>query len=445
MKSARALIDALGIAGELASNVSFDTAHLGLSALRIGAVLEAVRGEVIPRTGHLGNWTDIARGRAGALDFNQVICGGGLGYPLVYAFNQTETEDAGDTVYLPGSIVEHGRREVLTLSTWDGSAFARRDRSRPLLCPLVMTEHGPLVDVHRKRLARLPWPAKLEAALIVEHGETMRAMLLALLASGVALADVITHAVALDGSVTRCTVIRDGAGFALDGCLYPSAEALVDHALLLYQAVVEPAALFDRIASLPARLPKIANLLGRVLLAAIAPRAGEGRGATNVHLHWGARDMAGYPPRQKGFFAVRARTRSLRLICDVLVRELAIPPITFALLPAAIFMLFPTTAHPRDGELLAGLFAAVADAAPDRGEPAAALAKRVELVTRTWLGREGAQLSAYFTARFRPRSGLLAVASGHAPATPIEPAGFRELTVRQACMIVGTLVEAPCG
>ena len=440
MKSALELVEALGVPG----GDSFESVHLGLSELRVGALLELVRGESVPRTGHLGNWDDIAHGRAGALDFNQAICAGGHGYPLIYGFNQTETESGGDTVYQPGSIVEHGRREPLALSTWDGSAFVRRDRSRPLLCPLVRTEHGPLVEVHRRRLARLPWPVRFEAELIVEHRDRVRAMLVSLLeAAGQrdnarsAFADVISHAVSLDGSVARCALEREGTGYRLDGCLFASAEALADHALLLFQAVVEPAALFDRIASLPARLPMVASsVLGRILLAVLAPRAGE----RNVHLHWGARDMAGFPPRQKGYFAVRSRTRSLRLICDVLVREHAIAPITFALLPAAIFMLCPTTAQPRDAELLAGLFAAVGDAAPDRGQPGAALAERVEAVTHAWLAREGTALSPYLLARFPPRSGV--PHGARLPASlPVEPAGFRALTVRQACAIVGALVE----
>ena len=52
----------------------------------------------------MGNWEEIVQGRARVMDFNKAICASGLGYPLIYCFNQTEDEAllAGDWAYLPG-------------------------------------------------------------------------------------------------------------------------------------------------------------------------------------------------------------------------------------------------------------------------------------------------------------------------------------------------------
>lgn len=88
----------------------FAPVHLGTRDVRVGTLLDAVHAEpglLPPRSGHLGNWEDIALGRSGPMDFNTAVCGGGHGFPLIYGFTQTEAEETGgDDVYLPGSLVE---------------------------------------------------------------------------------------------------------------------------------------------------------------------------------------------------------------------------------------------------------------------------------------------------------------------------------------------------
>jgi hypothetical protein len=153
--------------------------------------------------------------------------------------------------------------------------------------------------------------------------------------------------------------------------------------------------------------------------------------------------MAGFPPRQKGYFASRSKARSFRIICETLLAHFpAFDPICIALLPAAIFMLCPASAHPRDAALLAELFRQVREASAHLDtRPDGPLQQTVEGVTRRWLARHAEALSPYFANRFHPRRGVLHTDGPPAASEPHEPDGFRALTLRQACMIVGALVE----
>ena len=142
--------------------------------------------------------------------------------------------------------------------------------------------------------------------------------------------------------------------------------------------------------------------------------------------------MAGYPPRRNGYFIERSTTRSLRRICGALVEHFRdVDPICFLLLPAAVFMLCPSSAHPPDAELLGELFRAVEQ---DPGS--------VEEETQAWLTRRAGALSPYFLNRFGARRGVLHVGDLPRAGWPLEPPGWRTLTFRQACMVVGALYAA---
>lgn len=470
MRTPLQLIDELNLSAalkveELAQRRrAFDSVHLGMQALPAGTLFNLLRDESAlkpPRTGHLGNWQDIALGRAGPMDFNKAICGRGFGYPLIYCFTQTEAEGStnGDWVYLPGSLAQRGTREALPLFTWDGTAFVRRSREQPLFCPFVQTEVDgallPLIELHGQRMATITqFDFTFEAEVMVKHAAEVRVMLALLLEEARQcdnprsfFQDLISHAVAKDGTVTRCQVRHDGQGYWLDDCYYPTTEALVEHTLLLFQAVTEPRAFLANMAALPPLLPVMSNVVARIfsiLFMSHYPEIGAARPELstpfNLHFHWGARDMAGFPPRQKGYFVTRSKTRSFRIICETLLAHLPkVAPICVALLPASIFMLWPASAYPRDAELLADLFRQV-QRASDSQRPDQ-LQQTVEQVTQRWLARHESDLSSYFLNRFQPRRGVLHAGELPESSEPQEPDGFRALTLQQTCMIVGALVE----
>jgi hypothetical protein len=463
--SVSSLIDAEALA---ARRRGFASVHMGTQELTLGALMTLLREEPSwkpPRTAHIGNWEDIAQGRAGAMDFNKTICAWGLGYPLICSFTQTEAEGAsgGDSVYLPGSLVGGGRREVLSLFTWDGSRFARRDRQNSFFCPFVMAdvdgELTPLNELHWGRMQSLPgFRFTLEAALMLEHGAEMREMLTILLEVAetgddgqIRFQDLISQSVARDGTVSKRPLQRRGRGYVLSDCFFPTTESLVEHVMLTLEAAAKPRQFFARISELPCRLPLISNVLTRILCAIFtaqrpdsAARTGRAAGPLNLHLHWGARDMAGFPPRRMGYFVSPSKTERMGNVCKALIDHFdEIAPVCFALLPVAVFMLCPTSAHPRDAELLTELFAETLDASGGDAthSPDEALSK-VEAVTLDWKARHAAALSPYFLSRFAPRAGVMHPCELPRESEPIEPEGFRDLSLRRACMIVGALTES---
>ncbi|MFR0352438.1 DUF6025 family protein [Streptomyces sediminimaris] len=454
------LLDELGLrsAAEAdalaAGEKAFAPVHVGTRDLPIGVLLELLgRHEdlVPPRTGHLGNWEDIALGRSGPMDFNTAVCGAGHGYPLIYGFTRTEADtDGGDEAYQPGSLIEQGKRDILALHTWDGRRFVRRDRSRPLFCPLTRAdvdgELVPLVDLHWRRMLKIPgYRFRQWATVLVDRAPLVTDMLTLLVEQsdatarqGTRLPELISHAVRLDGEVSRCTVVRDGTGYLLDGHRYPSARALAEAALVLVRSLAEPAAFFEQLPALPPVLPVMSLQLTNVLFGLLGTHrpdrpAGTPESPFVTHLHWGARAMAGCPPRRSGYLTRRSTVRSLRAITAPLVRGFdEAAPVAFVLLPAQVFMLCPPSTSPADGELLTGLFRAVLAAAPDGAHD----------VALDWLREHRDRLSPYLRGRFANGAGVPADGTSRDPAVPVEPEGFRELTFRQACMVVGAFEEA---
>ena len=453
------ILDQLGLrpaadADALAAGAkTFVPVHVGTRDVPIGALLDALDTDptlLPPRTGHLGNWDDIAAGRSGPMDFNTAICGGGHGYPLIYGFTRTEADtEGGDAAYQPGSLIVEGKRHILPLHTWDGTRFVRRDRGKPLFCPLVQAEVDgqlvPLVDLHWQRMLALPgYRFRQWAAALVDNAPLVTDMLTLLLeragAQGrnQAFAELVSQSVRLDGEVGRCDLRPDGAGYVLDGHRYPSARSLAEATMLTVHALVEPAKFFTRLPELPPVLPVMSLQLTNVLFTLLdthhpdAP-AGPPESPFITHLHWGARAMAGCPPRRGGYLSRRSTVRSLRAITDPLVENFdAANPVAFVLLPAQAFMLCPPSTSPRDAEVLGELFrrlrASHRESAFD--------------TTLTWLDGNRDQLSEYLRGRFRSGSGVPGDDVLRDPAVLIEPEGFRALTFRQACGAVAAFEEA---
>lgn len=452
------LLDAAGAEALAARTQSFAPVHLGTRDVPVGTLLDLIRKDdalLPPRTGHLGNWEDIALGRSGPMDFNTAICGQGHGYPLIYGFTQTETEPDGDTpaggdaVYLPGSVVDRGGRRVLPLHTWDGRALVRRDRSRPLFCPLVSAEHEgslvPLADLHWRRMHTIAgYRFELEASSIVANAEAFTGMLTLLLEEAAAghaprraFGELISHAVRLDGEVSRCEIRPDGRGFLLAGHRYGSARALAEAALEPFRALTGPQEFQDRLGTLPPVLPVVSHLLTSVLTGLFGTHLPDGPAGRDedpfvTHLHWGARAMAGCPPRRGGYFTRKATVRGMRAIASTLLRSFpGARPLCVVLLPAPVFMLCPAGTDPRDADLMAALLRTVRAARPDAAYATAT----------GWLQEHGEGFSAYLRGRFRDGSGVPHDGVLREPSVPVEPEGFRDLTFRQASAVVGAFEE----
>jgi hypothetical protein len=453
------ITDAVDVAGLSARRTAFDYVHFGTLDLPIGALfnfLGANPGLQPPRTGHIGNWEEIAAGRSGATDFNKAICSRGYGYPLIYCFTQTEAEAggirSGDWVYLPGSTANKGQRLSLPIYSWDGARFASRTREYPWFCPFVQTEIDgrrlPLIDFHRNRMRAIPsFQFEFEAAVVTANSEAVRSILAALLREASirsnpkrAFENLISHSVTKEGRVSRCEVCSDGEGYRLGDFYYKSLDALAEAAIIPFRAVTEPIWFFSQIESLPARIPIISNLLMGVIGAMFLthyPSPERHRLSLArpfvLHFHWGARDMAGYPPLRKGYFVQRSKLHGLSWICSNILKSFPdMSPMCVALLPAAIFMLCPASVHPGDAEVLTELFESVCPLMTQES---------VLHVTAEWHQRRSSELSGYFRSRFQPRSGIQFPSGTSTESEPIEPLRFRQLTFSQACMTLGALFD----
>ena len=454
----QALLDGLGLAqavdaeGLLSGRKTFGVVHAGQHDVRIGTALDLIRTDpdlLPPRTGHLGNWADIAAGRAGPMDFNTAICGERYGFPLIYGFTRTEArEPGGDQAYQPGSSIIRGQRRDLSLHTWNGERFQARDHERPLFCPLVLAEVGgelvPLVEVHwQQMLGTADYPfVQWAQALTARAGMVTDMLTLLLEQAGAqgrtqAFAELISHSVRLDGQVGRCDLQPDGAGFVLDGYRYPSARSLAEATMLTVGALAEPRWFFDHLREMPAVLPVMSLQVTNVLFAELgmhrrAWREGRVEAPLITHLHWGARAMAGCPPKRNGYLVRRSTVRSLRAISDPLVEHFAAAqPAAFVLLPAQVFALCPPSTSPQDLELMGLLVKTIASTNPD-GAHAAAL---------HWLEEQADQFSPYFRGRFQLGAGVPADGRRRKAAHLEQPEGFTDLTFRQACAAVAAFEE----
>lgn len=447
--------------------LAFSWIHLGTTDLQIGRLLDLIRKNpalLPPRSGHMGNWEEIVLGRAGVMDFNKAICAQGFGYPLIYSFNQTEDGGMqhGDWVYLPGSVVENGVRTELPLFTWDGTQFVRRDREYPLFTPFVLTEANgqrlPLTKIHWRRMKQFSeFQFRLEASVVYDHEALVRSILGVLIEEAQqqtnprrAFQDLLSHQVSLDGRMTRADLERDGQGYRMGEEYYEDLDKLVNAAMIPFLAVLKPDAFFAGIADYPAYLPLPSNVLSGVLSAIFSahyPGHPVDRSRMtqpfNPHFHWGARDMAGYPPVRKGYFSEKSTIKSYRKICQTIIDQFPeVDPVFMVLMPAVVFALCPTNLHYGDVERMATLILRVKESTDHLADQPDLMMDAVKRAVAEWLPLAQDGLSDYFLNRFYRRRGILNEGKLHVYSEPVEPQGFRELTFRQACMIVGALIEA---
>ena len=447
------LEDSIGAQKVAAGHRSIAAVHLGQGKVTIGKALNIIRFDeslTPPRTGHLGNWSDIAATRAGPMDFNSTICGQGHGYPLIYEFTRTEaTTPGGDEAYAPGSIIDQGQRLELPIYTWDGKNFVQRGRDAPLFCALVQVKHQglvqPLAIVQAQRMmSQAPYAFASWAGILLRNRALVVELLTQLIqqASGQgrsqAFDEIISHAVALDGTVERGALSAEGNGFRLAEVFFPNAAGVAEAALDLVSAMVEPEAFFERIGSVSSRLPVISLQCANALFAILSTHRYSGeRGPIlespyRVHLHWGARAMAGAPPLRSGYLIRPTAQRSLRALVDPLLDKYPqVQPTVIAILPASIFMLCPTSRHPADAELLTELFTSTA------GQGAG----KTGQIAKSWFAKEGQQLSPYFRARFVTGAGVPRSGASMPQAHSVEPQGFRNLGIAEACAIAAAFEE----
>lgn len=461
----KSILDARSMELFARRELEFDWTHMGNSEIRVGQVIDALHETphmLPPRTGHIGNWTNIVNGRAGPRDYNHMICGSDrLGYPLLFDFNQTEADVArsGDWSYIPGSVVHRTERKALELFTWDGASFCRRDRRESFFTPFTLTpvegQLVPLAKLHRdifKKIGKFQF--RLQSDLLARRETLVRDILYVSLEDARSqerpdqiLRRILDRSVTADGRVTRTTLELSGQGFRMGGARYANTREIVDHVMLPILLAARPESIADGIKELPWQMPVISASLFVLILAVLNTHYPDVDKPTpeltrpcNPHLHWGGIPMAGYPPQDRGYFA--ENTRHLRKLFRPVIRELSkIDPVFYVLLPAGVFNLCPHDSFPDDIGYLATLMSRVrADTDHLAGKPTE-IKRRIEQIADDWLPTAEPALSGYFISRFTAAPGTVISLPAPVEGKLIMPPGFTALTLQQASMIMGVLSQ----
>jgi hypothetical protein len=295
----------------------------------------------------------------------------------------------------------------------------------------------PLCAFHRRRFARLPgFGARLEAEMLWDDRARLRQRLVALLewardgGSRRALTAVIGKFVTPSGLPVEAPPSWSGDRLTIGGYCLGTAEQVAEAALLPFRAIAQPGDLEAMLRDAPAAVP-VPSGLAMTLLSALATTVGGEGDAGPLHLHWGARDMAGYPPLRGGYLGERSNRDRLRAMARALARDGAeAEPVTMVLLPAAVFMLAANDREVRDPALVDQLLLAL------REQPADLAG--AEKAVRAWLAGAGGAVSPYFLGRFRRRSPEPPSVPA-APGRPVLTDRFLATSVADACLLVGAL------
>lgn len=437
--------------------IFYDYIHLGKSKIKIKDFVQLLQELTVikpPRTGHLGNWEQILLGRSGMMDFNKVICENDLGYPLLYCFNQTETEDLseGDFVYLPGSMLKDGNRKSLDLYSWDGHSFTKRERNRTYFAPFMLVYNDtftPLINVHSENLKNhSKFQFKKETSLLLKYENLVKRILKVLLANAGkqkndkrAYQEIFSHEVTLFGDMKRAVLVRDGEGYQFGERYYHNVDELIDAAILPLLAVDNPDNFFSNISTYRNSMPLISNVLSGILSAILGshlqtdnPKELANSNVVNIHFHWGARSMAGYPPIKNGYFQSKSTKKSYRNMIQAIVGEInEIRPIYIVLIPSVIYSLLPN--NKKDAELLETLFSDVYSLKDTINQEGLYLDKFKNVVYKFLLINQD-NFSDYFLEKFKKQSGILHEFNGSGDKTYV-PSNFEHLSFKEACIIVG--------
>lgn len=443
--------------------LAFEWLHLGLLPIEIGKVLAVIEQDKImfpPRTGHIGNWDGILSGHAGALDFNYLSISNNRGYPLLYCFNQTESADGstGDTVYKPASIYRNEEHVPLELFVWSGSDFTPCNKDKSYFTPFVFLKRNDefisLINFHVENLSQREYfNFRLEPDLLYENRSKVRQILIVLIKNASkqrnskrAMSEIFSHQVSLNGEMIRVTIEETNGGFLMGSMRYDSAEDIADASLIVLEAVSRPVLFKEKIKSLPSFFPMISNTLSRILSAIFSSHfpLGHSNNHTtpfNPHFHWGARDMAGYPPLKNGYFSNKSKLKATRDMFNVIIKEIIdINPVLFVIFPSSIFLLSMPLRYDRDLMLIEELLNDVIEV--ENQEDPKRIYILIKKMVTVWLSSNRKELSSYFINKFKPSSGFQADSDIYFQKDTLsEPANFRKLTFQRACMIVSALFE----
>lgn len=437
----------------------FDWLHAGKLSMPINELIAIIKLGLSPtRTGHLGNWQEMALGRACALDHNGTVCGKmNLGYPLILDLNQTENEqmETGDIVYLPGSIVNRERREKLSLFTWDGKAFIERSREISYFVPFVLTKINnrliPLTMVHKGNISVFA-NTEYFSSLFIRNIDLFKRILQSVFkyiqqttSPVITLGDIVDRRITLQGQEIREKLHYSQGEYKIGGMSYSNYDDLIEAILLPLFAAHEPTSFFERIAFMPQIMPFLSLsficVMGYIL-SNISGSKETSPACFKIHMEWGAFDSAGYPPRSGGYYKKKAGL--IKNIYEVILAQKipGVSPLLFVLLPSAIFNLLPSNNYPQDVFYIEKLLYEVLKIGEQNNPSTDIMMKKIEKMTDAWFKTYSHELSAYYVGRFTKKRCVHHQTQYHDRGEEILLPLFEQLTVQQACMLTGALYKS---
>jgi len=434
---------------------AFEWLHAGTLRMPIAEVNELIQKNSlqVARTGHLGNWQEIFAGRAGALDHNGTSCGASLAFPYIYDMNQTENEEltSGDTVYLVGSMVNKDHRTILEVYTWDGNSFVQRSRQNSYFVPFVLTssENGlvPLCAIHKPNCL-LYKNARFFSDTSLENKEKITQVLKFLIEEimtnkdcGLHWSDLFDKVVSVDGIMKRADIQWTSNGIQVGTTVFEDLSHLLEAIFIPMQAVQNPVWFINNVRALPDCMP----FMSLPLLSyfdCLFNQSKDSQNPISIYLEWGAFGSAAYPPRVRGYF--KEKVRVVKKIANmVLQKDHEIKPVFYLLLPSSIFNLLPNSAYPEDASLIALLFEEVLnESALKTQTDAGFVMKVIEEITLHWWLKNKDKLSNYYKVRYSDRRSVFHRAAVYEKAETVFLPQFYQLTLQQACMIVGGMFQA---
>lgn len=452
---------------KMKTSFSFAWVNLANKPLKLSKLFEFIKYNpyvVPPRTGHVGNWNDIIDGYISYRNDNTIICSQEkTGYPLI--FDLTQTEDmlmkTGDLTYLPGSVIDQGNRRLLTYFTWDGNNFIERSRENSLFVPFVLTKVNdtliPIIKVHQDRYKKYEHINFIMfSSVILKKREFIKKILNAVIDDIIKedkqeheLKFIINRVVTLDGQVFYNNVRINDNCFYVGETKYDNVSSLVDAILYPYMAAANPDEFFSNIKNMPNCMPLLSNHFSVILTSILythLPNNWDNSKSIlasyncNTHIQWGGIEMAGYPPRDLGYF--HREVRYVRTIHRRILKLFDnIEPIYFILLPSSIFLLWPNDYHPKDLVLIEELIYMINIEESLSGLSHKALYNKINDKVNNWIKKVENQLSDLFKNRFI--SNKPSIYSNYKVKKNIflEPKGFSDLTIQQASMLVSSLFE----
>lgn len=441
----------------------FDWFHMGSSETPIQQTLKTlsqITSLSIPRTGHLGSWKEIAAGRSGGMNYDSIICQNSqLGYPLLYDLNMTEDLylEKGDISYLPGSLISNGQRDELPLWSWNGNSFEKESRENPLFTPFLFTSFEdkliPLVDFHRRNLDKVEqYNFHYLSSLLHKHESMIKQILIRLIEKNHdqftrqnTLKLLFDETVSISGKLCKLPVLAEGKLFKIGETIYKNTEELVEASLTPIRAASQPEKLLEILNISPKNIPIFSSPLVILLMMMLNadrpdfnPDGYNTSQAFDLHFHWGALRMAGFPPQKKGYFSKNVR-QFRKLYEEIFHSYSEADPFFYILLPASVFLLWPNSAYPEDIEYINELIKKIHEES-DHLKFKPNLSKiAIDSAVSEWFKTRKKYLSRYFKNRFNPNIGIFNSEKMPGICKHIEPHGFGELSWLQASSTVGAL------